>query len=125
MTTKSEISYQTVDTSKYDGLTLNISEQQLNITNSLKGDVPFGGTACGVGIQVKFQEGIPSKVGHNGCYIEDLLIVAKERLKFCQDNKFTCQENAIAIDAINAAIASLVSRTQNRTTRGVKDTHNK
>ncbi|AUR97863.1 hypothetical protein NVP1244A_161 [Vibrio phage 1.244.A._10N.261.54.C3] len=86
--------------------------------------LPSGGYAQGKGIDITFQCGpMSGPTGHNGCFVEDLIAVAVERLEYYQGSKFNCKENAAAIVGLKSAMTALVSRTAKRTERGVEGTH--
>ena len=50
----------------------------------------------------------------NGAFVEDVLQVCHERLKFYQDSPFACAENAEAMECVNRAIAALMCRREDR-----------
>lgn len=88
---------------------------------------PAGGVARCVGVDIDFQdmplviEGVRNKP--TGAFVEDLLVIAKNRLEFYQDSKFVCSENEAAIGLVDAALSALNSRTRDREARGVEGTH--
>lgn len=76
---------------------------------------PQGGTVEGIGLTVQWNAGRPfNDAGHpvprNGAYIEDVIEAAKQRLEWYQDNTEPCDENATAIEALDAALAALTER---------------
>ena len=85
---------------------------------------PAGGTATAVGLTVVFQDG-PMGDGreHNGCFVEDLLIVAAERMRFYQAGQFAGAENAAALLKIESALDMLNARTMDRQKRKVEGKH--
>lgn len=96
----------------------------MHITNNLNEDgLPFGGSASAVGLHVDFQKGPLGENGHNGCFVEDLLIAAIERLEFYQASKFNCAANAKAIHHLRIGLKELEMRTAERKDRGVEGTH--
>ena len=91
-------------------------------------DNPAGGTATGRGFAIVWQDG-PLGRGEkrkepNGAFVEDIIVVARDRLSFYQDTKFVCVENAQALERLNEALTILQSRTMDRMARGVEGTHN-
>ena len=111
------------DLTSYGNLTANTARGKLVVENNSHEGMPYGGRANGIGIIVKFQTG-PVDGQNNGCFVEDLLIVAKERLEYYQKSKFKCDANQKAIEGIMTAINALENRTKERTERGVEGTHN-
>jgi hypothetical protein len=73
-------------------------------------------------IRVVFQKGIPSKVGVNGCRVEDVLEVAAARLQEFQDGPLACPENEEALNHIRSAIAAMHERARRRKEQGVLNT---
>lgn len=109
----------------YQGLTPNLQAGGLGAMNYvLNGELPQGGVVWGTGVDIKWQNGAIGENGHNGAFVEDVLVAALTRLECYQDSKFNCVENALAIEGIKAAIAALESRTNKRKERGVEGTHN-
>lgn len=89
---------------------------------------PTGGTYKCTGLDVQFQDG-PRNVDTSkpGCYVEDLLVCAIERLAFYQGDegsggsgKFSCKTNQDALESCRDALESLESRTKARTDQGVE-----
>jgi hypothetical protein len=75
-------------------------------------------------LTVDFQDGpIIEAKGRNGAFVEDLLYIAKARIEFYNRAGFACDENHLAINAIDAAMAALQSRTQRRIEAGTEGTH--
>ena len=56
----------------------------------------------------------------NGAFVEDVLEIARRRLKFYQESRFNCAENAEAIEHIELALAAMTRRTADRQHRGVE-----
>ena len=88
---------------------------------------PAGGVALGRGIQVQWQDG-PLGRGEerqvaNGTFVEDLLLIAKQRLLFYQDSPFACEANAESIRGIDIALEAQRQRTTDRESRDVEGTH--
>lgn len=117
-----------------------LDTSKIKIRNSLDGNgKPAGGSAhvnleidsghnsltfqsCVV--NVEFQDGpILEAKGRNGAFVEDLLYIAKTRIEFYNRAGFACDENHLAINAIDAAMAALQSRTQRRIAAGTEGTH--
>lgn len=69
---------------------------------------------------VHFQKGPVHENGYNGCMMEDLLAIVKDRLESFQTGPYPCRENATALDMVTAALAWLTIRTENRQERGVE-----
>lgn len=99
-----------------------VSEHKVDGNNN-----PAGGTSSATGLMVRWQDGPLRKDGvesePNGAFVETLIAVAKDRLDFYQESKFSSQYNAEAISFLNQAIASLNKRTADRVNRGVEGTH--
>jgi len=71
-------------------------------------------------LRIRFQKDPVPEVGVNGVTIETLLAIAKDRLEGFQGGNFPCDENAVALAHVNAALAILKKRTQARIARGVE-----
>jgi hypothetical protein len=71
-------------------------------------------------IKIKFQKGPIPENGVNGLQIEDLLEIAKHRLECFQEGPFPCEENSLALNSIEGALAYLNQRTIGRRKRGVE-----
>lgn len=88
---------------------------------------PAGGQSFAVGISINWQNGPLCVDGTrkepNGAFVETVLAIARDRLKFYQQGKFNCEKNTLAIDAINEALRHLNERTADREARGVEGTH--
>lgn len=59
----------------------------------------------------------------NGIFVETLLKISAERLRFYQGTKFACSENAQALSYINTALEALRARTSRRVRRGIEGTN--
>ena len=81
---------------------------------------PAGGQSAGTGFTINWQNGPLGQGAPNGAFVETILAVVKDRLQFYQESKFSCQHNATAITAINAALETLNDRTEIRTEAGVE-----
>ena len=94
---------------------------------SLEIQVPAGGVAYAPGLCVSFQNGPLGRDAErkeaNGCFVETVIAVARQRLEFYQASRFRCPENQVAIDHLNIALGALESRTAGREQRGVEGTH--
>ena len=88
---------------------------------------PSGGNAFGLGIMITWQNGPLGKGTErkepNGAFVETVIAIAKKRLEFYQNGKFSCTENAEAIRHLQLALEVLDSRTKKREDRGVEGTH--
>ena len=86
--------------------------------------LPRGGRAVGPGLNVKFQTGpVEVEGGRKGAFIEDLLAIVVDRLKWYQTGQFACRENAVALTHIQTAGFWLEERTRDRQERGVEGTY--
>jgi hypothetical protein len=74
---------------------------------------------------ILFQNGPINEVGVNGITHEALLVILIDRLRCFQSGPYNCFENACALTYLEAAQASLHSRTRARMDRGVEGTHQK
>lgn len=77
---------------------------------------PMGGTAWGQGVRVDWQNGPlvfddEGRADPNGAYVEDIIIIAMERLRFYNETDFGCREYAQAITKLEEAIHWLNSHT--------------
>ena len=92
-------------------------------------DLPAGGMVDGLGFHIEWQRG-PLKEGPssdpNGASVETVIAAALQRIEWYQtvvDGKFSCEENANAIDYLRGALDVLAQRTRDRVARGVEGTH--
>ena len=104
------------------------TKQVIGFFNDLDQDGnPTGGYASGTGISITWQNGPlgrdEERKEPNGAFVEDVLEICAERLRFYQSSKFRSRENALAITKIEEAILWLNKRTQEREARGVEGTH--
>lgn len=87
---------------------------------------PAGGHASGTGLWIQWQNGPlgrgDQRLEPNGAFVEDVIELCVERLKFYQDSKFVCMENDGAIDHLKRALQYLKDRTISREKRGVEGT---
>lgn len=88
---------------------------------------PDGGQTHATGLSIAWQRG-PLGRGEdrqepNGCFVETVILAAKDRLEFYEKSPFKCEENDCAIQHLEAALNILNSRTTKRESRGVEGTH--
>ena len=92
-------------------------------------DNPTGGYAEGIGLSILWQDGPlgrgADRIEPNGAFVETVIAAALQRIKYYQDSKFACRENALAITKLEEALHWLDSRTREREARSVKGTHAK
>jgi hypothetical protein len=69
-------------------------------------------------VELAFQDGPVKEVGVNGIFVEDLLVVVRDRLERYQDGPWKCDENAEAMAAVTRALDALNVRTGNRAASG-------
>lgn len=88
---------------------------------------PAGGVTVGTGFTIAWQDGPlgrgMARQAPNGAFVEDVIAACIGRLKFYQDGRFNCAENAVAIQRLEAALEALDQRTLNRIAREVEGTH--
>ena len=66
---------------------------------------PAGGHALGRGLAIQYQPGPVLEIGAVvGAFVEDPLIAVLERLRWYQKGHFSCEENAVAIKHVEAAL---------------------
>ncbi len=106
--------------------------QEFAANNFTDGEgMPAGGNAISIGLSVEWQKGPlgeegPDRLEPNGAFVETLIAVALQRIKWYQeasDGKFSCSENRHAIDCLEQALTHLEYRTKDRQARGVEGTH--
>lgn len=87
---------------------------------------PYGGCTFGTGFTISWQRGPLGRDGErqkpNGAFVEDIISAAKDRIEFYQKSKFACEENAAAIEHLEAALGFLHQRTMKREYRKVEGT---
>ncbi len=92
-------------------------------------DNPAGGVSSGRGFTISWQNGPLGPPGHparrepNGAFVEDVIGAALDRIVFYQSGKFSCPENAQAIECLQASLNHLNSRTQRRVQSETEGTH--
>jgi hypothetical protein len=74
-------------------------------------------------VQVTFQEGHLKEAGVNGCFVEDVIQVALDRLLFFQSQSLACVENDETIRAIREALTWQGYRRQARIEQGVANSY--
>jgi hypothetical protein len=79
---------------------------------------PAGGTTIGLGIASTGGTKEP-----NGAFVEGVIEAAIGRLRFYQESKFACRQNAIALTKLEEALHWCQDRTAERIGRGVEGTH--
>ena len=84
---------------------------------------PAGGWTRAEGIDIRWQHGTVGANLHNGAFIEDVIEVGIQRLRFFQASRFRCRENALAITKLEEALHWLGHRTQVREEQGVEDSY--
>lgn len=88
---------------------------------------PAGGVAAGVGVSVTWQNGPlgrgADRIEPNGAFVETVIAIAVDRLRFYQESRFACIENAVALGNLEAALRALENRTLRREALGVEGTH--
>lgn len=89
---------------------------------------PTGGATFGRGFAISWQNGglaepDGTRKEPNGAFVEDIIVAARDRLRFYQRSKFACQHNADALELLGKALERLDDRTSERTRRGVEGTH--
>ncbi len=88
---------------------------------------PSGGESTATGIVVEWQNG-PLGRGEdreepNGAFVETVVEVALDRLRFYQEGEFKCRENALAITKLEECLHWMNHRTADREAREVEGTH--
>lgn len=88
---------------------------------------PTGGSVHGTGLVIYWQDG-PLGRGEdrkepNGAFTETVIAAVVQRIKFYQDSKFACPENADAVWYLECALNSLDRRTKSREAQAVEGTH--
>lgn len=74
-------------------------------------------------IEIPFQNGPIKEAGVNGVTQEVLLNICADRLRSFQAGPFNCEANAVSLTHVEAALATLKARTQERMARQVEGTH--
>lgn len=69
---------------------------------------------------ILFQNGGRAEVGANGVTEETLLVILQHRLAAFQNGPFACDDNAVALEGVEKALAAIRNRTSKRAARGVE-----
>ena len=85
---------------------------------------PTGGYARGLGIDIVWQDGPMTETPPNGAFVEDVVQIAIDRLRFFQDSEFRCRENALALTKLEEAYMWMRERRRNRAAAGTLGTYN-
>lgn len=113
-----------------------------NMLNIIVKDLPGQGGACheyavtfetppdehgmctgGPLAHISFQNGPVKEFGVNGITQEVLIAICIDRLRSFQAGQFANENNAIALDCLEKALAALQVRTRERLARGVEGTN--
>jgi len=88
---------------------------------------PAGGMTHGVGFMVSWQDGPLGRgdvrLPPNGAFVEDIIMVAIDRIESYQLSESACDDNAEANGKLLEALACLNRRTADREARKVEGTH--
>lgn len=88
---------------------------------------PAGGRTEGVGISIDWQDGplgrAAERLEPNGAFVEGVIQAAAGRLRYYQQSKFACRENALALTKLEEALHWCQHRTEARESQGVEGTH--
>lgn len=101
---------------------------------------PAGGSVRAPGLIIEWQDGplgvctcpLPHTGLHlvecarqepNGAFVETVIEAALQRIRYYQEGKFACRENALAITKLEEALHWLDHRTRAREARGVEGSH--
>ena len=90
---------------------------------------PYGGHTYGTGFAIAWQKGPLYttdgllRLKPNGAFVEDIIDVVINRLKYYQGTKFACNYNEYAIAHLEKAQETLEARTADREERKVEGTH--
>ena len=88
---------------------------------------PAGGVSTGKGVTISWQNG-PLGRGEgrkepNGAFVETVIDMVIDRIKFYNDAGFDCEENYSACGYLKSALVALERRTATRESAGVEGTH--
>ena len=88
---------------------------------------PAGGVSSGRGFAISWQNG-PLGRGEerrepNGAFVEHVIEAVIGRIRFYQESRFECVENASALSHLMLAAEALDIRTRDREHRGVEGEH--
>ena len=88
---------------------------------------PAGGRSVGLGIGIDWQDGPLCVDGERreptGAFVEGVIAAAIGRIRYYQQSKFRCRENAVALTHLETGLLWLGKRTTDREARGVEGTH--
>lgn len=90
---------------------------------------PAGGRSEATGISIDWQNGplgapgSKDRIEPNGAFVETVIAIAADRIRYYNDNGFGCRENSLAITKLEEALHWLNARTNRRTQQGVEGTH--
>lgn len=95
--------------------------------NKDENDNPTGGFVTGIGLDILWQNGPlgrgENKQQPNGAFVEDVLVACIYRLRFYQDSKYKCRENALVITHLEEALHWMQARHDERENRQVQGLH--
>lgn len=97
--------------------------------NSTPQGFPAGGYTESTGLRIDWQNGPlgrledGTRIQPNGCFVETVIEAALDRLRYYQKSPFECQENSLAIAALNKALEGLNRRTARREEMKKEGTH--
>jgi hypothetical protein len=101
--------------------------QTIDSSHVTEEGVPAGGMTLATGLSIEWQNGPlvvdGERVDPNGCFVETVILAAKDRLEYYETTEFACQENKTAIADLADALRVLQSRTARREAAGVEGTH--
>lgn len=90
---------------------------------------PAGGFSRATGIEIEWQNGplANPQTGERqeppGAFVETVIAIAADRIRYYQNSEFSCRENALALTKLEEALHWLQHRTADREARGVEGTH--
>lgn len=88
---------------------------------------PSGGTSDSVGISIQWQNGplavTENGLEQNGAIVEDLILIAIDRINFYNNSKFRCRENSLAVTKLEEAVQWLHSRLNRREEEGTENSY--
>jgi hypothetical protein len=76
-------------------------------------------------LRIRFQEGHVRDVGVNGCFVEDLIDAAIDRIRFYQSGGLACAENEATLAFLVAARGAMDRRRANRLAQGVAHSYDR
>lgn len=81
-----------------------------------------GGVSYGPGYCLSWQRGPLNEADRNGAGLIEVLDACRHQLEYFQNGKFSCEENRLALEKLDEAIAHLESRRDRRTAEGTLGT---